>query len=177
MEVLARQLRPGGTFACAGFGTAVFEDERVQGIYARIHQAGGRTMLRKAGEPDKLAAVMARTQGAYNVAPLDEALWLPGAQRVRLNMEKGGITAPLPVEVQVDEPMHGGVDDVEVAEREEGWGFVADLAGLREHVESFPFAKEDPAGFEELWREMEDVVGEREVRGHWPAKVILATRR
>ncbi|MCJ1275995.1 hypothetical protein MMC21_003800 [Puttea exsequens] len=177
MEAIARQLRPGGTFACAGFGAAVFEDERVQETYTRIHQSGGRAMLKKASEPGTLVGVMARTQGAYNVAPLDEALWLPGAQRVLLNMEGGGITAPLPPEIQVKEPLHTGVDDVEVVESEEGWSFVTDLEGLREHVESFPFAREDPVVFEELWREMEDVVKDGSVEGHWPAKIILATRR
>ena len=178
MEVIARQLRSGGTFACAGFGTATFEDERVQDVYARIHQAGGHAMLRKASEPvGDLIGVMARTGGTYNVAPLDEALWLPGAQRVRLNMEGGGLTGVLPSEVQVVEPLYAGLDDVELVEREKGWEFVTDLEGLREHVESFPFAKEDPGVFEELWKEMEDVVKDRSVKGHWPAKVILATRR
>lgn len=32
-------------------------------------------------------------------------------------------------------------------------------------------------GVAELWCEMEDVVGDRTIRGHWPAKIILATKR
>ena len=177
MEVIAKQLRPDGTFACAGFGAARFEDARVQDIYTRINHSGGRALLKKADDPEKLIAVMARTQGPYNVAPLDEALFLPGAQRIHLNMEKGGLTAPLPPEIAVTEPLHTGANDIEVTEREEGWGFVTDLEGVREHVLSFPFAREDPAVFAELWREMEDVVKDRPVKGHWPAKIILATRR
>ena len=177
MKVIAKQLSPHGTFACAGFGAARFEDARVQDIYTRLNQSAGRALLKKADAPEKLIAVMARTQGPYNVAPLDETLFLPGAQRIRLNMEKGGIIAPLPPEIAVTEPLHTGANDIDVAEIEEGWSFVMDLDGVREHLLSFPFAREEPAIFAELWREMEDVIGDGSVKGHWPAKVILATRR
>ena len=64
-----------------------------------------------------------------------------------------------------------------MTEREDGWSFVTDLDGVREHILSFPFAREDPEAFAELWREMEDVINDRPVKGHWPAKIILATRR
>ena len=176
MKVIAKQLRSGGTFACAGFGAAHFENARVQDIYTRIHQSGGRALLRNSDDLEKLAAIMARTQGPYNVAPLDETMFLPGAQRIQLNMDKGGITAPLPPEIEVDEPLHTGVDDIEVNEREEWWNFVMDLNGIREHVESFPFAREDPVPFAELWRQMENIVGDRPIKGYWPTKIILATR-
>ena len=177
MNVVAKQLCPNGTFACAGFGAARFEDPRVQDIYTRINHSGGRALLKKSDDPEKLIAVMARTQGPYNVAPLNEALFLPGAQRIHLNMENGGITAPLPPEIPVTEPLHTGVNDIEVTESEEGWSFVTDLEGVREHVLSFPFAREDPVAFTELWQEMEHVVRDRPVKGYWPAKIILATRR
>lgn len=177
MEVIAKQLRPGGTFACAAFGSAQFEDARVQGIYTRIIQSGARAWLKKHNDPEKMITVMARTGGKYNVAPLDETLFLPGGQRIHLNMEKGGITAPLPLEIQVDEPMHTGANDVELFEREEGWSFVTNLDGVREHIASFPFSTEDPVVYAELWREMEDSVKDQPVKGQWPAKIILATRR
>ncbi|PYI14340.1 S-adenosyl-L-methionine-dependent methyltransferase [Aspergillus violaceofuscus CBS 115571] len=176
MSVIARQLRPGGTFACAAFGAAQFEDPRIQDVYIRINHSGGRALLAKADNPEKLGAVMGRTQGKYNVAPLDGGLWLPGAQRSHLNMANGGITAPLPPEVQVHEPVYTGVDDVETFTQEDGWGFVTELEGVKEHVLSFPFAREDPH-FGELWQQMEDLIGDDEVKGTWPAKIILATRR
>lgn len=176
MEAIAKQLKPGGTFACAGFGAARFEDARVQDIYDRIAEAGGRALLKNADHPEKLITAMVRTQGTYNVAPLDETLFLPGAQRIHLNMENGGIPAPLPPEIEAMEPSHTGANDVELFEKEEGWGFVTYLDGLREHVESFPFVKVDPVAFADLWAEMESVVKDRPVTGHWPAKVILATR-
>lgn len=177
MEAIAKQLRSGGTFACAGFGAAHFQDAQVHGIYTRITETGGRALLKQADDPEQMIAAMARTGGMYNVAPLDEALFLPGAQRIHLNMENGGLPALLPSNIQVTEPLHIGVNDVEVFEKEEGWAFVMDLDGLREHVESFPFAKADPVAFAELWREMEDVVKNRPVKGYWPAKIILATRQ
>ncbi|KAJ5245022.1 S-adenosyl-L-methionine-dependent methyltransferase [Penicillium chrysogenum] len=176
MNMIAKQLRPGGTFACAAFGAAQFDDPQIQDIYTRINHSGGRALLKKADDPDKLLAVMARTQGKYNVAPLDESLFLPGAQRIHLNMQKGGITAPLPPNVKVNEPVYTGVDDVEVFLQEEGWSFVANLESVKEHVLSFPFAREDPH-FGELWQEMEEIIGDSTVRARWPAKIILATRR
>ncbi|KAI9931199.1 hypothetical protein ASPWEDRAFT_233835 [Aspergillus wentii DTO 134E9] len=177
MQVIAKQLKPGGTFACAGFGGAYFEDDRVRDIYTRIYHCGGRALLKNADDPAKMIGAMARTHGAYNVAPLDEALFLPGAQRVHLNMQHQGIAAPLPPEVEVTEPLHTGVEDVQVFEMEDGWDFETDLNGLREHIESFPFANQDPVAFAELWLEMEEVVKDQTVKGQWPAKVILATRR
>ena len=176
MNVIAKQLSPHGTFTCAGFGAARFEDARVQDIYTRRNQSAGRALLKKDDDPEKLIAVMARTQGSYKVAPLDETLFLPGAQRIRLNMEKGGIIAPFPRKIPVTEPLHMGANDIEVTEREEGWNFVMDLDGVREHLLSFPFAREEPGIFAELWREIEDVVKDRCVKGHWPAQIILATR-
>ncbi|KAM5453565.1 hypothetical protein MaudCBS49596_002768 [Microsporum audouinii] len=176
MSMIANQLRSGGTFACAAFGTAQFEDERIHDIYIRINHSGGRVLLNKADDPGKLASVMARTKNNYNVAPLDKDSFLPGARRIHLNMEKGGITAPLPPEVEVDELVYTGVDDVEVFAQEDGWDFVTDLEGMREHLLSFPFVKEDP-GFGKLWQEMEGVIGDGRVKGTWPAKIILATRQ
>ncbi|ORX99969.1 hypothetical protein BCR34DRAFT_676720 [Clohesyomyces aquaticus] len=136
MEIVAAQLWPAGTFVCAAFGAACFEDPRLQNL------------------------------GPYNVAPLDNnALFLPGALQVQLNMPDGGMTSPLPPEMRMDEPLHSGPNDVELFEKEEGWDFATDLNGVREHIASFPSGR------------ISRVVGEKPVRGHWPAKIILATRR
>ena len=177
MEAVAQQLRPGGTFACAAFGAARFEDAKVHELYTRIGQTGARALLKKLDDPRNLIAAMARTKGPYNVAPLDEALFLPGSKRIHLNMPKEGMTSPLPPEMTVDEPCYTGANDVEVWEQEKGWSFVTDMDGKREHVASFPFTRDEPELLEGLWSELEDVVGQRPVKGHWPAKIILATRR
>lgn len=176
MEVIAKQLKPGGTFACAAFGAACFEDSRVHDIYTRISQTGARSILKSLRDPEQLIAAMARTQGRYNVAPLDDSIWAPGAQRIHLNMPDWGMTSPLPPELLYVEPSHTGLNDVELFEEEEGWDFVTDLNGLREHIESFPFGT-DFGVFEDLWKEMGDIVKDYPVTGHWPAKIILATKR
>ena len=176
MEAVAQQLRPGGTFACAVFGAACFDEPRLQDLYIRIGQVGARALLQQVNDPEKLIAAMARTQGPYNVAPIDETLFLPGAQRINLNMPDGGMVSPLPPEMRADEPLHIGPNDVEVFEREEGWNFVTDLNGVREHIASFPFAS-DFAVFADLWQEVEGMIGHQQVKGSWPAKIILATRK
>ena len=180
MRAVASQLRPGGTFACAGFGPARFEDPGVQGVWERITLQGSRVLLAKADQPERTARIMARSQDGYNVAPLDPEWFLPAAQRVHLNMEKGGLTRLLTREEEekLAEPNYTGPDDIETFEQEEGWRFETDLSGVKEHFESFPFSAEDPAAFTELWREMEQLLSDgRPVKGYWPAKVILATRR
>ena len=179
MEAIARQLRPGGTFACGCFGPAHFNDAKVQDVWTRMSQQGGRVLLRKADPLLETINAMARSQDSPNVAPLDEKFFLSGATRVNLNMEKGGLVGLLPPEEsdKATEPDHTGPNDIVTFENEDGWSFVTDLYGIKEHFGSFPFAIDDPAAFTELWKEMEDLLpGERKVDGCWPAKVILATR-
>lgn len=180
MHAIATQLKSGGTFACAGFGPARFEDAGVQDIWARITLQGGSVLLRKADQPEQTAKIMARSQEGYNVAPTSSTWFLPGALRVHLNMENGGLTKLLSAEdeAKAAEPKHTGPDDIESWEHEEGWAFETNLDGVKEHFASFPFSAEDPAAFSELWREMEGLLGDgKPIRGYWPAKVILATRR
>ncbi|KAG6116501.1 hypothetical protein E4U13_001832 [Claviceps humidiphila] len=178
MRAVARQLRPGGTFACASFGSAYFSDEKVQEIYTRIGRAGARLLLKTLDDPERLLRAMDRTEGTYNVAPLDEKLFMPGAQRVDLNMPEGGMLSPLPPEMEVTErdESHVRPNDVLIQEEEDGWRFSMDIGQIKAHIESFPFGKDVATQLSPLWREMEDAVQERRIDGHWPAKVILATR-
>ena len=173
MKSVATQLKPGGTFACAAFGAAQFEDPIIHDIYIRISQAGARVLFSKVKDPEKLISAAARTQGPYNVAPLDEAFFSPGAQRIALNMPPQGMTSPLPPEIEVVQPVCTGVDDFNISESEAGWSFVTNLDGIREHIESFPFGREVP---DDLWQEMKQATREQAIKGHWPAKIILATR-
>jgi hypothetical protein len=123
---------------------------------------------------------MSRTQDTYNVAPLSRELFLPGAQRVHLNMKNGGIQGMLPPEEahRDTEPNYTGPDDVEVHADEDGWSFETDLAGLKEHFASFPFVSQFPDAFEDLYRELDHLLEDRRpVQGYFPVKIILATRR
>ncbi|KAJ5698556.1 hypothetical protein N7462_000561 [Penicillium macrosclerotiorum] len=179
IQAIATQLKPGGTFACAGFGPALFNDRKVQDVWERISQQGGRVLLKTADQPIDTLNVMARSQDLYNVAPLDERLFRPGARRIHLNMENGGLTGLLPPERQdeVTEPDHTGPRDLEVFERDEEWGFEMDLDGFKEHFRTFPHAFREPEAFTSLWQEVEDLLqsGSR-LDGYWPATLILATR-
>ena len=180
LESISKQLRPGGTFAGAGFGPALFNDAKVQDVWNRISQQGGRVLLKTADQPEQTIRVMKRSQDGYNNAPLDEKFFLPGAQRVHLNMGKGGITGLLPPELagDFDEPVYTGPNDVEVFENEEGWSFDWTLEDFKEHFGSFPHSKEDPAAFVELWNELDELLKNKSrLDGVFPAKLILATRR
>ena len=165
---------------CAAFGPARFRDARLQDLWERISHQGGRELLKKADRPDETIKIMARTQDGYNVAPLDPALYSLGAQRVHLNMGKGGLIGMLPPEHahRYKEPNFTGPDDVEIFEDEEGWSFETDMNGVKEHMNSFPFVSEHLTALAELFRELEDLLGDgRKVQGYFPAKIVLATRR
>ena len=180
MATLARQLRPGGTFVAAAFGPARFRDVKLQGLWARISQHGGRQLLRSAEDPDQTIRFMARTQDTYNVAPLSPVLFAPGSRRININMGQGGIQGILPPEDahRNTEPSHVGPDDVETWEEEkEGWSFETDLAGVKEHFGSFPFVSEFPDALAELYNELDEILANRKrVQGYFPVKLILATR-
>lgn len=179
MQAVAYQLKSGGTFAAALFGPARFCDEKMQDLWERVSYAGGKELLRVAGDVEKTVGVMARTQGRYDVAPLDPGLFLPGGRRIYLNMGKGGIQGMLPPEEaqRNKEPSYVGVDDVEVFEEDEGWKFEMDLKAVKEHFGSFPFISQFPEAFTELYQELEGMKKRQPFKGHYPVTIILATRR
>ncbi|GIC90440.1 methyltransferase tpcM [Aspergillus udagawae] len=180
MEAIATQLRPGGTFACAGFGPARFDDPDVQDVWERISQQGGRILLDMADHPQDTINVMSRSSNEYNLAPLEPRWFRPGALRIRLNMTQGGITGLLPPERQqeVTDPDFSSPSDVVVYETDDEWRFQTDFEGFLQHFRSFPHAGANPAAFTGLLQELKDLVGEgRHLHGCWPATLILATRR
>jgi hypothetical protein len=149
-------------------------------VWNRISHQGGRVLLRKADDPQQTIKVMERSSGHYNVAPLPGTWFLPGAKRIHLNMEKGGILGLLPPERQneVTEPVYTGPSDEETFEDDGGWRFSWTLEEFKEHFGSFPHAKEDPQAFVELWKEIDALLGSgARLEGVFPAKLILATRR
>nr|POF02475.1 methyltransferase tpcm [Quercus suber] len=179
MAAIAKQLKPGGTFAAAGFGPARFEDAALQNLWERISQQGGRELLQRAEHPEETIEIMVRTQNDYNVAPLDQKFFSPGAHRVHLNMTKGGLTGMLPNEdaYRISQPSYTGPGDIELYKDEEGWSFETDLHGVKEHMFSFPFITKDSNEFIGLFRELDEMFKDGHlVRGCWPAKIVLATR-
>lgn len=181
MAAMARQLKPGGTFACAVFGPARFADCNLQHLWEQISHQGGRELLKKSSRPQDTALIMARTDGFYNVAPLDPSLFAPGALRVHLNMREGGLTPLLPPEMaDLDvEPNHTGPDDIQTFEDEEGWAFEMERSEVLEHMLSFPFVDPSSAAVDALLKEVSALMSEGDgtarFRGWWPAKLILAT--
>ncbi|ETS76957.1 hypothetical protein PFICI_10831 [Pestalotiopsis fici W106-1] len=178
-KAIVSQLKSGGTFIAAGFGPARFEDQKVQDIWTRISQSGGRRLIMKADDPTKILKVAVRSSRYYDVAPTDTSLFVPGTQRIHLNMNNGGLTDIVYPEdyVAAAEPSYTGPQDDEIFESEDGWSFETDLEGVKDHFATFPFSKEDPEVFAELWAELEKYVADgRPIRGCWPAKIILATR-
>ncbi len=178
LQAIADQLRPGGTLVVGAFGSARFRDAEVQQVWARITYQAGRALLKHADKPEQTQKVMERSSGFYNVAPLDAQLFEPGARRIHLNMEEGGLTSLLPPEVKPTEPDYTSPYDVEVWEKEAGWSVKTDLDGVKSHFASFPFSTLDPAGYEVLWEELQGLLkDDRVVEAYFPATIILATRR
>ncbi|KAH6843272.1 hypothetical protein B0I37DRAFT_384086 [Chaetomium sp. MPI-CAGE-AT-0009] len=69
------------------FGPAQFRDPRLQDLWTRISGQGERLLLRKATDEAarvNMIAVIAPTQGVYNVAPQDLMLFYPEARRIYL---------------------------------------------------------------------------------------------
>ncbi|KXL50314.1 hypothetical protein M433DRAFT_432498 [Acidomyces richmondensis BFW] len=180
-EAISRQLKPGGTFLCAGFGIARFFDDKVDEIWARIRQQGGRVLART--NTSSRLRTMARVHRGYDIAPVDEERFLPGAKRIRINWNQtkkswSGLLPPELVDQVLQEPSRVGSHDEITFEQDASWKFRTNLNGIWQHFQTFAFSQEDPNAFTELWKEMEmEMKDGREVEGWWPANVILATRR
>ena len=179
MAAISAQLRPGGTFAAAAFGPARFDDPALQHLWTRMGYEGGRQLLKSSTEVARASSirVMGRTQGSYNVAPLNPEDWQPGSQRIHINMANGGIQAILPPELAdlPREPNFTGRDDETIHTAEEGWGFEWSLQEVKDHMASFPFISQFPAAHSGNLAELETLRGP--FKGSFPVKIILATRR
>nr|POE56461.1 methyltransferase tpcm [Quercus suber] len=180
MRGLAQQLKPGGTLALAAFAPAHFDDPSLQDIWRRMGVQGGRELLRSARDSESTIRLLARTEKFYNVAPLDPTLWSPGALRIDINMGIDGIQALLPPEdaSRNVEPDHTGSTDVLTSEQDPEWRFEMDPAGVFAHLNSFPFVSQFHESQAPLLAELESVLKSKQsVTGHYPVKIILATRK
>lgn len=114
-----------------------------------------------------------------HIALLSPVLFMPGAQRIHLNMDKGGIQGVLPPEEasRDTQPDYTGAEDVVLYENEEGWFFEAGLAGVKAHSGSFPFVSQFLDAFEDLYKRLETLMAHgRIAKGVFPAKTMLATK-
>jgi SAM-dependent methyltransferase len=177
-NTIAKQLKSGGTLFCGTFGPARFYNKDVQDLWQAMSYEGGRALLKKAEKMQDTVNIMARSKG--NLAPLDETLWLPSAKRIDLNMGKTGIITMLPPEEesQVTEPSHVGIEDEAIDDVEDGWGFEMDLENVKQHMLSFPFIADYEAALSVSFGRLEELLEDgKKVKGVFPARIILATRR
>lgn len=75
----------------AQFSPARFHEPDLQDLCARVSHEGGSQLLKGVDEPSETIRVMGRTSGTPNIASLSPELFMPGARRIQLNMDKGGI--------------------------------------------------------------------------------------
>lgn len=178
VDAVAHQLKPGGTFVVAFIGMVHLKDEPARTVWPKLYQAGNRKMLRPDGHH------MARTwlpvaSSSIDAVPMPEEYFLPGVQRIKLNyQDEDWYNHVIPPEYRTELPHWSqvGPNDVTKREADNEWNFKTNLAGLRDHMATFP-APQDTPGFAETWKELEDIIGEGEVDGIWPASLILATRK
>jgi len=180
-KAIARQLRPGGTFVCGGFGIAQYRNLELQDLWTRMLQLGLRVQARNTKERARRLLTYARIGTFYNHVPMDEEYFLPGAQRIQLSDSTGwGTLLPedLMREVESPPPIRVGPNDEIITNHEPGWEFKTDIQGIRDQFNSMSFAASEPEAYVGIWREMEELIGDgREVEGWWPARVFLATRK
>lgn len=70
VAIVARQLRPGGTFVAAQFGPARFHEPDLQDLWARVSREGDHQLLEGVDDPSETFRVMCRTPGTANIVLL-----------------------------------------------------------------------------------------------------------
>ena len=176
MKRAATQLKPGGTFAAAAFGLAVFDDPDIQQLWLRLFQ---RSVERTLDTKPAMHAYFVISASAYDAVPLSTAYFAPDAQRIKINFGDEWSWRPMQVP-----PKYEGVvaKSNRIGEQEEisfetdaGWRFEMDSNDLKDHKASFPTLTETNEA-EALWHELLRLVSNRKITGSWPAVLVLATR-
>ena len=73
------------------------------------------------------------------------------------------------------EPNRTAKDDEENSEDEDERSIETDLNGVKEHMRSFPSVSDILEAFEELFADLDTLLGDGKLmRGHWPTKIIVA---
>lgn len=176
VEVIAQQLKPGGTFCAAIFGgAAILDNNEAQKVWSQLFGLGLSSTLPIMGEHGvKVVSIM---DSGYDAVPLPERYFDPGAQRLKLNTNgdrKAFCIAPDVTGVNL-KSYDLGPHDVVTACNDAEWSFEADMAQLRLIHRTHPWAAE-PGKFEPLWKELASIVGHGKVKAHWVVAIILATR-
>ena len=176
MKLVATQLKPGGTFAAAAFGLAVFDDPIIQQLWLELFQ---RSVERTLDSKPDMHPYFVISASAYDAVPLSTAYFAPDARRIKINFSDEWSWRPMQVPPKYEEII---ARSSRIGEREEvsfetdaGWRFEMDLDDLKAHKTSFPTLTETKEA-DALWKELMGLVGTRKITGSWPAVLVLATR-
>ena len=183
MEAVAYQLKPGGTFATATFAMSVLDNPQAQDVWMKMWQRGAELTII---ERDRLvgeAFTSSRSLCASlnDAIPLSETHFRPGAVRLKINFPQDqswwyrSLVPPsydnefplLPSEIGPNDQVENVFDG--------DWTFSTNLNGLREAMAASPWS-EKLEKFEDLWHEMQNIVGDEVVTGNWPVMLVLATK-
>ena len=176
----AQQIKPGGTFAVAAFGVAVFADPEVQNLWLRWNQIDSEALIASRSHDDKeFRDIFRVAASAFDAIPLPEDIFQVGAMRIKANFPRGwswrAMQIPPRRESEFPHWSQVGENDELVAETDQDWTFAMDLEGLKAHRASFPSLPTEEGAH--LWTEMQELVGDRPISGVWPVSLILATRK
>jgi len=180
---IAAQLETGGTFVCAGFAMALFDNKEIGAQMQEMIYTSMRAMLRTCADADDEARrirIMAGIATGFQTVPADEKFFLRGVQRLTIH---GGIAAVpyAPPEVIARFPkdvVRVGRHDQFIQADDPGWECGLSMERLKDNLGSFAFMKADPSALEQLWRNLEELIPPgTQAKGVWPCTLILATRR
>ncbi|KAF2487321.1 S-adenosyl-L-methionine-dependent methyltransferase [Neohortaea acidophila] len=179
-EAVAHQLKPGGTFVALCLGVYVLEDAAAQEAMEAFFHTVIRGMIRKVGE-----GLMERSKTmfyAYDDLVFPEASFDQRTQGIFWNWNddpsENWYRFSVPPEYRARQPplARVGTQAQVLRKVDESLAFEKDMAGLMEHINTFPWDQEDEAQKQALQR-LEALVGDGTVKGHWLASVIMATRK
>lgn len=181
LEVVARQLRPGGTFACPLMGICRFDNSLVQRAWLRLFNVACEQLIDRVGEANIGQLYCNAT--AYDSIAIPEAFFQPDSLRIKINETikdyAGGhyYLYLVPPDIRAKYPPVSRIQEAEkiISEVDDDWSFTKSFSELKEILTSFPFDYETEAMRDAL-KELEAAAGDQSVTGHWIVTLILATR-
>jgi SAM-dependent methyltransferase len=187
LSAVAKQLKPGGTFAALATGRFVMDDERARGLWEDLLNANLWVILeRRGGEDSGVMGIVDVAASAYDAIPLPEEYFEAGSRkRVKVNFGMDeGIKGTLyrcmvPPELREKHPLVSRVTEAEVVEwvdEDEGWRESKGIDEIRENLESLTVDL-GAEKVKDIWEELVKVVGDRKMEGRWLAWCLLATKR
>lgn len=178
----ARQLKPSGTLAISAFGIAVFDDPKVQDLWLRMNTQAAALTLDATKTPETstgLYAIVQLAASEYDGVPLPEDLFLPGAQRIKMNFSPGwnwrSAMVPSVFDAVIPPLDRKGLLDILDWEENADWFFTMTPEELLAHYKSWPYKQDDQIN--QMWEEMQELTKDGHIKGRWPVVLLLATRK